>query len=233
MKFPSFVIAAASAVVVASIAGVTMPGEAGQYPYPPPYPAFVPGSAIRFEITPKQAEVYADGYFAGIVDEFDGVFQRLHLPAGQHNLTIYREGFETVHQTVSLTPGATFKIRYAMKPLAPGATAEPRPVPPAPPAAESAPGESSGPVAGARPGPASQTSIYGALAVRVEPRAAAVFIDGERWVGPQQQAGLVVQLAEGTHRIEVRSDGYETFASSVSIRRDETTSLNVSLQRRQ
>ncbi len=220
MKFPSVVIAVAFVVVVASVARLTMPVEASQYPYPPP-PSYVPGSAIRFEITPKQAEVFADGNFAGIVDEFDGVFQRLYLPSGQHEITIYRDGFRTVHQTVYLTPNQSFKIRYTMQPLAPGEVAEPRPVPPAPPAA---PGF---------PDPELQQLIYGTLTVRMAPRAAAVLIDGERWQRPESQDGLMVQLAEGVHRVEINSDGYESFSSDVSIRRGETTSLNVSLKARQ
>ena len=220
MKFPSVVIAVASVVVVASVARLTMPVEASQYPYPPP-PSYVPGSAIRFEITPKQAEVFADGNFAGIVDEFDGVFQRLYLPSGQHEITIYRDGFRTVHQTVYLTPNQSFKVRYTMQPLAPGEVAEPRPVPPAPPAASGF------------PDPELQQLIYGTLTVRMAPRAAAVLIDGERWQRPESQDGLIVQLAEGVHRVEINSDGYESFSSDVSIRRGETTSLNVSLKARQ
>jgi hypothetical protein len=219
VKFPSVVIAVASVVVVASVARLTVPVEASQYPYPPP-PSYVPGSAIRFEITPKQAEVFADGNFAGIVDEFDGVFQRLYLPSGQHEITIYRDGFRTVHQTVYLTPNQSFKVRYTMQQLAPGEVAEPRPVPPAPPAA---PGFSDSEL---------QQSIYGTLTVRMAPRAAAVLIDGERWQRPESQDGLIVQLAEGVHRVEINSDGYESFSSDVSIRRGETTSLNVSLKAR-
>jgi hypothetical protein len=223
VKFPSFVIAVASVGVVASVAGLTMPVEAGQYPYPPP-PSYVPGSAIRFEITPKQAEVFADGYFAGIVDEFDGVFQRLYLSSGQHEITIYRDGFRTVHQTVNLTPNQSFKVRYTMERLAPGEAAEPRPVPPPPPAALQ--------TRSGFPDPELQQSVYGTLTVRMAPRAAAVLIDGERWQRPESQDGLAVQLTEGVHHVEISSDGYESFSSNVSIRRGETTSLNVSLKAR-
>lgn len=212
-----------SFVIVISLLGAIALVEAGnQDPYPPP--PFGPGSAIRFEITPKEAEVYADGYFAGIVDEFDGVFQRLYLASGEHEITIYRDGFKTVHQTVYLTPHASFKLRYTMQALAPGEVAEPRPAPPPPPPAAQA--------ASGRPGFSAQPSVYGTLAVRVAPRAAVVLIDGERWLRPQNQEGLIVQLAEGAHRVEVNSDGYDSFSSDVSIRQGETTSLNVSLKAR-
>src|SRR5262245_36454092 len=164
-------------IVISLLAAIALVEAGNQDPYPPP--PFGPGSAIRFEITPKEAEVYADGYFAGIVDEFDGVFQRLYLSPGQHELTIYRDGFRTVHQTVYLTPNQSFKLRYTMQQLAQGEAAEPRPVPPPPP-----------PVAQTPPGLPpleSQPSSYGTLAVRVAPRAAAVLIDGERWLQPQSQ----------------------------------------------
>jgi hypothetical protein len=168
--------------------------------------------------------VYADGYFAGIVDEFDGVFQRLYLASGQHEITLFRDGFKTVHQTVYLSPHASFKVRYTMQPLAPGEVAEPRPAPPPPPpTVQTSPGS---------PGLEVQPLIYGTLAVRVAPRSAAVLIDGERWLRPQSQEGLVVQLAEGVHHVEISGDGYESFSSDVSIRQGEMTALNVSLKAR-
>jgi hypothetical protein len=40
---------------------------------------------------------------------------------------------------------------------------------------------------------------------------------------------LVVQLSAGTHRVEIRREGYDPFATAVEIRRGETTVLNVSL----
>ena len=35
-------------------------------------------------------------YYAGIVDDFDGFFQRLTLPPGQHDITLYLEGYRTI-----------------------------------------------------------------------------------------------------------------------------------------
>jgi hypothetical protein len=103
-------------------------------PYPPPYPYAVgPTSAVRLEVTPRQAEVYVDGFYAGIVDDFDGMFQRLRVPSGEHEITLYRSGYRTARQRVYLTPDSTFKIKYQMQPLAPGDVAEPRPLPPNPP----------------------------------------------------------------------------------------------------
>ena len=39
---------------------------------------------------PRDAAVYVDGYYAGIVDDFDGVFQRLTLEVGPHRIELER-----------------------------------------------------------------------------------------------------------------------------------------------
>ena len=113
----------------------TAPGEAQVYgpPYAYPYYAVDRGSALRIEATPKEARVYVDGYYAGIVDDFDGFFQKLHLPPGEHEVALFREGYRTVRQKVYITPNSTFKVRFAMERLPAGEPSEPPPVPPAPP----------------------------------------------------------------------------------------------------
>lgn len=84
-------------------------------------------SSIRFQVTPKQAEVYIDGYYAGTVDDFDGTFQRLRTEPGEHEIALYLEGYRTVHQRVYLQVDATFRVKYTMEPLRPGDVQEPRP----------------------------------------------------------------------------------------------------------
>jgi hypothetical protein len=65
----------------------------------------------------------------------------------------------------------------------------------------------------------------------VQPGDATITIDGERWEGAQDQERLVVQLAAGTHTIEIQKDGYRTYITDITVRRGETTPLNVSLTR--
>ncbi len=72
-------------------------------------------------------------------------------------------------------------------------------------------------------------SDYGAVAVKTIPPEALVYIDGERWVGPESDGRLVVQLPPGRHLIEVRAPGYRSYVSEVDIRPGETTPVNVSL----
>src|SRR5262245_20806250 len=145
----------------------------GFYPYPvgvfPPYGyTRFAESALRLEVTPKDAQVYVDGYYAGIVDDFDGVFQRLHVAPGQHELALYFDGYRTVRQNLYLTPDQTFKVRYTMERLAAGETSEPRPTPVNPPP-QVAPGPPSfAPGVNRMPPPrAASAASYGTLVIRV------------------------------------------------------------------
>jgi hypothetical protein len=62
---------------------------------------------LRLKVKPREAEVYVDGYYAGRVDDFDGVFQRLHLEAGPHRIEIRAEGYETLFFDVRILPDET------------------------------------------------------------------------------------------------------------------------------
>ena len=85
-------------------------------------------ASVRLQVTPKQAEVYLDGYYVGVVDDFDGVFQRLDTPTGQHELQVYMQGYKTLSQNMLFRPGQTYKVSAVLQPLAPGDPPEPRPV---------------------------------------------------------------------------------------------------------
>jgi hypothetical protein len=50
-------------------------------------------ASLRIQVTPRDAQVYVDGYYVGMVDSFDGTFQRLHLSPGEHVIEIFLEGF--------------------------------------------------------------------------------------------------------------------------------------------
>lgn len=179
--------------------------------------------SLRVQVMPRDTEVYIDNYYAGTVDDFDGFLQRLHVEPGAHDVTLYREGYRTVRQRIYIQPTGTFRLRYDMMPLAPGEPQEPRPLYP-PPGPQGPP-----PVQAARPlSPGSQGEAT--LSIRVQPANAQVLIDGERWEASGDER-LVVQVAPGAHRIEVRREGYRTYLSEVTIRPGETSAVNISLTR--
>ncbi len=213
-------------------------------PYGYPY-RFAPESNVRLDIKPKQAAVYVDGYFAGQVDDFDGVFQRLHVTPGQHELIVYLAGYHSLHEQLYLSPNVTRKISAKMEPLGAGEPNDPMPEPVNPPAGEfqaPPPERMPPPRPGARRipppppqngGPSSTPSTsspVGTVAIRVQPAATEVLIDGERWTSPAQEDGrLLVQLSEGRHVLTIHRAGYRDFSTDVDVHRGATTPINVSL----
>ena len=65
---------------------------------------------LRLEVKPRDAEVYVDGYYAGRVDDFDGVFQSLKIQEGAHAIRIVAPGFEPLDFNINIYPGR--KISY-------------------------------------------------------------------------------------------------------------------------
>jgi PEGA domain-containing protein len=233
-------------------------GPWGYPPYPYPYYHYDPGASLRLEVKPQDAEVYVDGYFAGVVDDFDGVFQRLPVTPGEHDIELYLDGYRSVHQKVTASRRNTLKLKYVMEKLGPGEQQEPRPQPPNPPPGtvetyqaqppqpgvpqagppqpmppqSRAPGRRLPPPPAQPPGPARspEASDYGTLAIRVQPADADVVIDGEKWHGPESQDRLIVDVAEGRHTVEIQKAGYRTYVTEVQVRRGDTTTLNVSMR---
>jgi hypothetical protein len=197
----------------------------------PPYaygPAYGPGASLRIQAEPRETEVFVDGYFAGNVDDFDGFFQRLHLEPGEHEVTLYLGGHRTSRQNVYLQPGKTFRIRHTMEPLPAGSAPEPRPI--SAPIVRRGINEPPRREVDAPPAPASSPDA-GPIAIRVQPAGAEILIDGEVWEGPQDNEQLVVQVAPGAHRIEIRREGYRSYSADVDVRAGTVSPLNVSLSR--
>ena len=74
-----------------------------------------PTGSLRLKIDPKQAQVYVDGYFVGVVDSFDGVFQKLAVDAGGHRIEIKAPGFETISFDVLITPNETVTYKGQLR----------------------------------------------------------------------------------------------------------------------
>ena len=238
-------LAAAAALTIAS----SLPSSAQiVYPFPPyRYPNIHPDASIRLDVTPRDTEVYVDGYYAGIVDDFDGVLQRLRVEPGQHEITLYHDGYRAVHQRVYLTRDRTFKIKQQMEQLPAGEVGEPRPIPvpfPAgaqPPRPLPLPRDGRGtppnlPPPNAPPGgqvgnpPTAGQPATGSLTIQVQPADANVLIDGQPWPASPGQDTVVLDLSEGRHVIQVRKPGYVGYLTEVEVRRGETATVSVTLR---
>jgi hypothetical protein len=76
---------------------------------------------MRVLVEPAEAEVYVDGYYAGVADDFDGLFPRLNLAPGRHQITLRLDGYETWGAEVYAVPDSTVKLHHDMVPGASGA----------------------------------------------------------------------------------------------------------------
>jgi len=218
------------------------------YPYFFPYPYYAPyaygfgipdvlTSSVRLDVTPRTAAVYVDGYAAGKVDDYDGIFQRLRLRPGNHEIVLFLAGYRTIRQSLYLNPGSDQKISYKMEQLGQGEAAEPPPPPSERPPQQTPPPDPQYPFEPRDPevpppsAPRESSTRFGTLAIRVQPADAEILIDGERWSAPADQDRITVQLAEGRHRVEIRKAGFAQYSEEVLIRRNNTLALNVSLLR--
>jgi hypothetical protein len=216
------------------------------------WPVYDYRAEVRIEATPRDAAVYVDGFYAGVVDDFDGVFQRLPLTPGGHRIELYMDGFRTVRKNLYLQPGTTTKMHETLVPLAAGETSqkpelapavprppdgtysEPRgrgprdlPPPPEPPVRRGG-RDRDRDERGVRRG--GDAEGFGTLVLHVQPRDAEVSVDGQRWV-TSGDGEFEIQLPAGRHRVEVELQGFQRFSSDVDVRDDGPTPLNISLSR--
>ena len=73
--------------------------------------------SLKLKVKPRSAKVYVDGYFVGLVDQFDGAFQKLALNGGRHKVEVRAEGFETAEFDVLITPDQTVTFQGELKRL--------------------------------------------------------------------------------------------------------------------
>jgi hypothetical protein len=92
-------------------------GFGGAYPYGytprgyyDPYPGR-PYGGLRIIDAPRDAQVFADGYYIGLVDDFDGVFQHANLEAGAHRIEVVPPGYEPIAFDVMIQPDRTITYR--------------------------------------------------------------------------------------------------------------------------
>jgi hypothetical protein len=206
----------------------------GSYGYAPYYyrGRYRDSGSLRVIVDPEQTRVYVDGYYAGIADDFDGIFQRLYLPPGRHEISLKLDGYRSHRFRVYVPVDQTIKIHHVM---------------------ERGAGEDTDEVVG-------EPSDYrrddrdrddrrygrdrdeqyeseddrddadaGTLRLELKPSDASVYVDGE-FRGSGRRAETV-RLAPGRHRIEVVRPGYRTIEREVDVRAGETVRLEVELAR--
>lgn len=186
---------------------------------------------IRTLVDPAKTRVYVDGYYAGVADDFDGMFQRLNVSPGRHDITLKLEGYAS--HTFSVYGGGSevIKLRWDMVKgtgetretigseyerrldQAPATDREPRPS--EPPSARPEPGREVDSERGAPPQIQMPQPGRGEILFDILPLDASVYIDGE-FHGKASQV-TQVQLPLGRHRIEVVRPGYRTEETEINV----------------
>jgi hypothetical protein len=63
--------------------------------------------SLRLKIKPSDASVFVDGYYVGLVNQFDGIFHKLRIETGPHRVEVRAPGYETLTFEVRLVPDHT------------------------------------------------------------------------------------------------------------------------------
>jgi hypothetical protein len=173
--------------------------------------------SVRLDVSPNDADVYVDGFFAGIVRDFNGAFRHLTTTAGPHAIEFRKTGLETLSVEIYVQPDHTITYRTTMQPAQPGLPSE-----------ETEPGLDPPSASGAvPPGPP------GDLFFDATPKDAQVYVDGyyvgtvADWEGRHHR----LTLAPGVHSVELQASGYEPAMADVTIESHQTTTYREALTR--
>ncbi|HQZ15253.1 MAG TPA: PEGA domain-containing protein [Vicinamibacteria bacterium] len=189
---------------------------------------------IRTLVDPPKTRVYVDGYYAGVADDFDGMFQRLTISPGRHDITLKLEGYASHTYSVYAGGADTIKLRWDMVkgtgetretvgeeferrlPEARDPAREPQPAEPS--AARPEPGREVDSERAAPPSIQMPQAGRGEILFDILPLDASVYIDGE-FHGKASQVTRV-PLPFGRHRVEVVRPGYLTEETEINVDAD-------------
>jgi hypothetical protein len=203
-------------------------------------------ASLRVMVNPDKTRVFVDGYYAGIADDFDGLFQRLHVSPGRHEITLKLEGYRTHRMKVYVGAGSTLKIRFDMvkgsgedpvEDLAgdQGLDAERYDDRPRPGDRERddrpRPGERDRDVSADERADHVRADVRdsGHLRLEVQPADASIYVDGQ-FRGTARQVSEL-ELPPGRHRLEIVRPGFRTDDRDVDVEAGRTRDLRVELQR--
>lgn len=200
---------------------------------------------LRTLVEPAKARVYVDGYYAGIADDFDGIFQRLNVSPGRHDITFKLEGYGSHTFSIYANRNQTLKLRFDMvrgntdtrdsigEPNDPRADRDRDRGREMELEDDSTRSPETGEVDTDRSarlrGAPTRDAGLGTLTLDVAPGDASVYVDGE-FYGKASQVSRV-ELPAGRHRIEVVRPGYRTEEADVDVD-GEPQRVVVKLQRR-
>ena len=213
------------------------PGSSyGQHSYGASYRA----GQVRVQVQPSETRVYVDGYYAGVADDFDGLFQRLNTAAGGHDISLRLEGYRTFNVKLYVPDDGTIKLQHKMERGTGEENAGVMGVPQEYPryddrraaADRDERDENYGDDRDRSRDPdlrADQSGERALVRLDVQPADASVYVDGVfRGTGRDLRQ---LRLPAGRHRIEVVRPGYRTIERDVELAPGQTLDLGIDLDR--
>ena len=89
-------------------------------PYTYSYPSYAYSSSayggVSLDIAPFNGEVFVDGVYSGLVEDFDGTNQPLTLRAGRHRIEVQAPGYANLVFDVDVMPGQIIPYRGDLEP---------------------------------------------------------------------------------------------------------------------
>jgi len=165
-----------------------------------------PPATIETQVQPKKAEVWIDGALRGEARDFNGTWDALTIPAGEHLIEFRHDGHSTLRIHLRAEPG----VRYVIaEDLPEGSSVIER----GSPLAAQDPVERAAAAPRADPEPSDAGTLRrGLLKISVTPQDAAVYLDGEFLASADALGRLhgALPVAVGTHVLEVTRPGYES-----------------------
>jgi len=73
-----------------------------------------PLGGVQLALEPRRAQVYVDGLYAGVVDDFAGYYRHLSLPAGNHRIEVFAPGYLPLIFDVTVIPDRTITYRQSL-----------------------------------------------------------------------------------------------------------------------
>lgn len=72
--------------------------------------------ALDLDLSPERAQIYLDGEYLGVADDYDGFPDYLWLRPGVYDLVVYMPGYKTLAQQVTVRRGVVVDIDDRMQP---------------------------------------------------------------------------------------------------------------------
>jgi hypothetical protein len=70
---------------------------------------------VSFDITPRDAQVYADGSYMGLASNFSATSEPLTLTAGRHSIEVRAAGYHTMVFDTDVIPGQVIPYQGTMQ----------------------------------------------------------------------------------------------------------------------